>query len=284
MREDQIVARIRKLAETGTRNRSIIKGIGDDCAILRPRANEDLVFTTDFVLEGRHFLLDRESAADIGRKALTRSLSDLAAMGGEPLFCLVSLAVPGELADKWVREFYKGLLGLAAKYSVTLAGGDLSRFDRVIADVMCCGRVPRGKAMMRSVAKPGEAIYVTGALGSPARKDARVTQGIALRRAGVKAAMDISDGLVIDLHRMCVASKVEAELDDIPVADGASLYDALYRGEDYELVFTARSRSRLSLDALLRIGTIRKGKPGEIRLQGKRLRIKGWDHFDESAR
>lgn len=278
MREDQIVARIRKLAEAGSQDRSIIKGIGDDCAIVRPRANQDLVFTTDFVLEGRHFLLDRNTAADIGHKALTRSLSDLAAMGSEPLFCMVSLAVPGELADKWVRDFYKGLLGLAAKHEVTLAGGDLSRFDKVIADVMCCGRVPRGKAMLRSAAKPGHRIYVTGVLGSPARKEPRVTEGVALRRAGVKAAIDISDGLIIDLHRMCFASNVCAELDEIPIAEGATIETAMHRGEDYELLFT----TQLTEVRGIRIGTVQKGKAGEIRFRGKRLRLKGWDHFNES--
>ncbi len=168
MRETQIVEQIRKLAQADPHSEDLIRGIGDDCAILRPRLNEDLVFTSDFVLEGRHFTLDTHSAADVGHKALARSLSDLAAMGSEPMFCLVSLAVPAQLAGSWVRRFYKGLLALAAKYKITLAGGDLARFDSVIADVICCGRVPRGQAILRSGAKPGDGIYVTGALGASA--------------------------------------------------------------------------------------------------------------------
>jgi thiamine-monophosphate kinase len=281
MRELQIVERIRKLAESSARNPLLIRGIGDDCAILRPRAQEDLVFTTDFVLEGRHFLLDRQTAAEIGHRALARSLSDLAAMGSEPVFCLVSLAVPAELSGRWLNGFYQGLRALAKQYRIALAGGDLSRFDKVIADVMCCGRVPRGKAMLRSAAKTGEAIYVTGELGGSKPPVPRVKEGIELRRAGVRAAMDISDGLVIDLHRLCVESGVSAEITDVPVARGATLDDALYRGEDYELLFTAPPRSRFSF---ARIGVIRERTPGEIWFRGKRLRVKGWDHFDESAR
>jgi thiamine-monophosphate kinase len=279
MGELQIVERIREMA-SGTSHPLLIHGIGDDCAILRPRPNEDLVFTTDFVLEGRHFIVERSKASDIGHRALTRSLSDLAAMGSEPVFCLVSLAVPAGLSGTWINSFYRGLLALARQHGIALAGGDLSRFEKVIADVMCCGRVPRGKAMLRSAAKPGEAIYVTGKLGRNTRPQARVAEGIALRRAGVKAAIDISDGLVIDLHRLCVESGVSAELDQIPSAKGATLDDALYRGEDYELLFTTAAGK---FDGTP-IGTITAGKPGHVSLNGKVLPTKGFDHFDESPR
>src|ERR687886_1308334 len=115
MRETAVVDRIRKLAAQGTDSRGLIRGIGDDCAVLRPRPKHDLVFTTDFVLEGRHFTLDTHSAADVGHKALARSLSDLAAMGSEPVFCLVSLAVPAPLGERWVDGFYRGLLQLASR-------------------------------------------------------------------------------------------------------------------------------------------------------------------------
>ena len=149
MRETDLVDRIRRLAG----HSPLIRGIGDDCAIFRPRLNEDLVFTSDFALEDRHFTLKTHTAADIGHLALARSLSDIAAMGAEPVFCLVSLAMPRNFA---VQRFFKSLLTLARKCEMTLAGGDLSRFDKVLADVICCGRVPRGKAMLRSSAKPGD--------------------------------------------------------------------------------------------------------------------------------
>jgi thiamine-monophosphate kinase len=279
MRELQILKRIRKMA-SGSSHPLLIRGIGDDCAILRPRPNEELVFTTDFVLEGRHFTLEGTRASEIGHRALTRSLSDLAAMGSEPVFCLVSLAVPAELSGAWINGFYRGLLALAREHKMALAGGDLARFDKIVADVMCCGRVPRGKAMLRSAAKSGDAIYVTGKLGRSGKPQPRVAEGLALRRSGVSAAIDISDGLVIDLHRLCIESGVSAELDEIPLAKGATLDDALYRGEDYELLFTAR----LGKFQATRIGTITAGKPGQVSMKGKVLPTKGFDHFDESPR
>ena len=129
MRETQVIERIRKLARAGPRNKEIVFGIGDDCAILRPSATEDLVFTSDFVLEGRHFTLDTHGPADIGHKALARGLSDLAAMGSKPVFCLVSLALPASLGQSWLDRFYKGLLALATRYKITLIGGDLAYDD-----------------------------------------------------------------------------------------------------------------------------------------------------------
>jgi thiamine-monophosphate kinase len=299
MRETQLVERIRKLARAGSTGKRIIKGIGDDCAILRPDSNEDLVFTSDFVLEGRHFTLDTHSPADIGHKALARSLSDLAAMGSEPVFCLVSLAIPAELTRTWISRFFKGLLALAARYKLTLAGGDLARFDKVIADVICCGRVPQGKALLRDGAKAGDRIYVTGELGASAhglttrrgstwrrhlRPEPRIQAGLALRKLGVSAGMDLSDGLALDLHRLCIESSVSAELSsNLPVAPGASLEQAIYGGEDYELLFTAPAKSKIPAAIaqlpITLIGFITNGPPGRISLEGRPLQPKGFDHF-----
>jgi thiamine-monophosphate kinase len=290
---------IRNLSSKTHQNRMLLQGIGDDCAILRPRPDEDLVFTTDFVLEERHFERESHTAAEIGHKALARSLSDLAAMGSEPVFCTVSLAIPPQLAGRWLKDFYKGLMALAAEYKLMLAGGDLARFGKVVADVMCCGRVPRGTAMLRSAAKLGDGIYVTGQLGASAhgfvtrrgpawarhkRPSPRITTGIALRRLGVRACMDLSDGLSLDLKRLCFASKVSAEIDSaLPMARGASLDEALHGGEDYELLFTVPKSSAIPQDAdglpLTRIGTIARGPAGRVRLDGRELRPQGFDHF-----
>jgi thiamine-monophosphate kinase len=299
MREIEIVERIRRTAARGFRNKSLIRGIGDDCAILRPGAKADLVFTSDFVLEGRHFTLDTHSAADVGHKALARSLSDLAAMGSEPVFCLVSLAVPSRLGAAWVARFYKGLMALAGEHRVSLAGGDLAQFDKVIADVVCCGRVPTGKALLRGGARIGNAIYVTGELGASAhgfairrgkawrshlRPTPRVQAGIGLQALGATAAMDLSDGLSLDLHRFCRESNVAARLEgEIPVARDATLEEALYGGEDYELLFTMPESvavpDRIAGISVTRIGRIVRGPAGEVRLAGKILRAKGFDHF-----
>jgi len=298
MRETAIVQRIRTLAESGDRDPSIIKSIGDDCAVLRPRSNDDLVFTSDFVLEDRHFRLETHTAAEIGYQALARGLSDLAAMGSEPVFCLVSLAVPAQLGAAWIRGFYKGLLALAAKYKIILAGGDLARFDRVVADVMCCGRVPRGKAILRSGASPGHRLYVTGALGGAAHDFAfknrnvhpepRIQAGIALRRLGVSAGMDLSDGLSLDLKRLCLESRVSAELQSyLPIAPGASLEQALHGGEDYELLFTAPPKKRIPKHVtglpITEIGVITRARAGEIRFKGRLLKPRGFDHFSDKA-
>jgi thiamine-monophosphate kinase len=299
MRETAVIAQIRKLAGKIPGTEGLVKGIGDDCAILRPGVKEDLVFTTDFVLEGRHFTLDTHSAADIGHKALARSLSDLAAMGSEPVFCLVSLAVPSHRSGQWVRGFYRGLLALAARYNTALAGGDLARFDSVVADVMCCGRVRRGRALLRNTAKPGDRIYVTGELGGSAhglaakrgkqwrrhlRPEPRVPAGMALHRFHVSACMDLSDGLALDLHRLCLESGVSAKLNGtLPAARSASLHDALYGGEDYELLFAAPPQICVPAEItglpITCIGRITSGSPGKIQYNDLPLPIGGFDHF-----
>jgi thiamine-monophosphate kinase len=261
---------------------------------LSPKAGEDLVFTADFVLEDRHFTLGTHTPAAIGEKALARSLSDLAAMGAEPIFCLVSLAIPAELGGAFVEGFYKGLLRTANRYAVALAGGDLARFNNVIADVMCCGRVPRGKALLRSGAKAGQRIFVTGKLGAaahafavgrPILPVARLEAGIALRKAGVASAIDLSDGLSLDLARVCHESNVGAEIfsGSLPVARRATLDEALHGGEDYELLFTAAAKikvpARIGKLAITEIGVMTRGKPGVVLMDGAPLQSKGFDHF-----
>ena len=294
MRETEIIESIRTLAQKNYRDHTLKLGIGDDCAILRPRANEDLVFTSDFVLEDRHFRLSTHSPAAIGEKALARSLSDLAAMGAEPVFCLVSLAVPAKLNGPFVKHFYHGLLRMANRYSISLAGGDLARFDKVIADVTCCGRVPRGNALLRSNAKAGQRIFVTGKLGTAAHAFAvgrpmlpvpRLEAGIALRKLGVSAAIDLSDGLSLDLARLCRESNVSAEIFSkcLPIARQATLDEALNGGEDYELLFTAPPKLKvpgaIGKLAIREIGAITRGRPGGVFLDGLPIQSKGFDHF-----
>ena len=312
MRETQIVDLIRAQAAKTRTPSNLVKGIGDDCAIFRPGRGEDLVFTTDFLLEGRHFERATHGPADIGHKALARSLSDLAAMGAEPAFCLVSLGVPADIGTRrpssrrsldrtpsWIDAFYRGLLSLARHYKAALAGGDLARFDRVLVDVMCCGRVPAGTAMQRSTARPGDRIFVTGELGGSAlgfatrraaawkrhlRPEPRVREGIALRKRGVRSCLDLSDGLSLDLHRLCRESRVSAELTgSLPIARGATLEQALNGGEDYELLFTAPPSvpipKQIGQLPITSIGTITRGHAGRIRLNGDPLEARGFDHF-----
>jgi len=276
------VARNEGFRAATVRERSGLKlGIGDDAAIFHAKPTEDLVFTTDLFIENVHFRRP-DPPATIGRRALARSLSDIAAMGATPRFCLVSLALPRWADKKWIMAFYRGLLRMAAETKVALAGGDLSHADRLFCDVMVCGVVPKDKALRRDGARPGDSIYLSGPLGGWKNKRAitpRLDIGHKLLGKAT-ACMDISDGLALDLHRLTLASRVAAELDSIPLLKGASIEQALHDGEDYELLYTVPPRV---LVPGIRAGTIRKGKPGALTYAGKPLQPRGYDHFQHRS-
>jgi thiamine-monophosphate kinase len=297
--EWRLTERLRRLAApVSTQN--LVLGIGDDCAIYRPRGSaDDLLFTTDMLIEETHFRRETHRAADVGWKTLARGLSDIAAMGGRPQFCLVSLALARWTDDRWVRGFYGGLLDLAAKTATALAGGDLSHADRAMCDIVVCGAAPRGKALRRDGARAGNAIYVSGRLGGSAlglaagrgkawrkhvRPEPRLALGAYVRHElHATAAMDLSDGLSLDLHRLCLASKLSAHIETPPVFARASLQQALHGGEDYELLFTVPARQSVPAEfeglPLTRIGTMRKGREGAVTLNGEPLQPLGYDHF-----
>lgn len=296
----RIIRKVLTLPKNG-----VTGGIGDDCAIFRQRgAPEDLLFTTDLLLEDVHFRRETHSAQDIGHKALARGLSDIAAMGGDPRFCLLSLAVPRWADQAWVDRFFVGFLRLARKTAIPLAGGDLARTDRLACDVTVCGATPKGQALLRSGARVGDAIYVSGLLGGSTlgldskkgrawkrhlRPEPRIELGRFLRKKlRATAAMDLSDGLSLDLHRLCAASGVSAEILAplvFPRATfpGASLDQALHGGEDYELLFTVRPKTTVPSDfkdlPLTRIGTVTRGRAGRVLLDGAPLAQLGFDHF-----
>jgi thiamine-monophosphate kinase len=292
-----------------------VAGIGDDCAVLRVPVGRDLLTTTDFSLEGVHFRREWHPAESVGHRCLARGLSDIAAMGGEPLAVFVSLALPPKLPQKWVDEFTKGLLKLAQQFGVPLAGGDTAQSPSgVLADIVVLGSVPRGKAVLRSGARPGDRIYVTGLLGGSAailsllfsrRKKLaprpfpthffpvpRIEQGRVLRAKNFASSMiDISDGLSTDLSHLCDESGVGAEIwaEAIPrafVGKPVELDLALHGGEDYELLFTARPRhrvpSQISGVPITCVGRITRRK--RVVLVNKagaqsRLQPRGWEHF-----
>jgi thiamine-monophosphate kinase len=276
MSELDLVERIRKMA--AAHSAGLALGIGDDCAIYRPRAGEELLFTTDQMIEGVHFRRAHDPGA-IGERALARSLSDIAAMGGEPRFCLVTLAIPTRLHSTWVDEFFRGLLRLARRAGASLAGGDLSRAEKVQCGVMVCGAAPRGKALRRDGARPSDALYVSGRLGKPWDRPLKPRLALGrMLRGRATACIDVSDGLSLDLHRLCLASGVAAELDRVPVAAGATIESALHGGEDYELLFTLPARASAP-DGVTRIGSIVRGARGLVRFQGRPLKPLGYDHF-----
>jgi thiamine-monophosphate kinase len=293
--EREILARVRRRAlESGP---AIALGIGDDCAIYRPRGGEELLFTTDFLIEDIHFTRSTHAPRDIGYKALARGLSDLAAMGAKPRFCLFSLAVPEWADAQYIDGIYRGLLALSASEACPLVGGDLGRASAVTCDVVACGSAPRGKALRRSGARPGDSIWVSGRLGGSAlglethsgrawRKhlhpEPRLALGLFLRNKAT-ASMDLSDGLSSDLARLCMESGVAAGIEAPPLFPGATLHQGLHGGEDYELLFTTGPRARIPAShggvELTRIGQMVTGHPGEVRLAGKLLEPSGYDHF-----
>jgi len=275
MNELALVDRLRRMSGKG---RGVIRGIGDDCAVFRPKAGEDLLLKTDQLIEAVHFPRSM-SPERIGERALARALSDVAAAGGDPRCCLVALAIPRSKADRWILSFFRGLMGLAQRTGTVLAGGDLSHDDKVHCSVMVVGAVQRGKALTRAGARPGDQLYVSGRLGKPWEQ--RIEPRLALGRklAGkATACIDLSDGLALDLHRLCKESRVAARVETIPIVKGASLERALHGGEDYELLFTLPPSMKAPAGTT-RIGTIVGGTSGAVWFEGKRLVRRGYDHF-----
>ena len=278
-----------------------------------------MLVTTDFSLEGVHFRREWHPAETVGHRCLTRGLSDIAAMGGIPVAAFLSLALPQNLPQAWVDQFVKGLLKLADKFNVSLAGGDTAQSSgEILADIVVIGSVPKGKAIRRSGARAGDRVYVTGALGGAAATLKLLFSGRKLRPADfprhfhptprievghfllqkelASAMIDLSDGLSNDLAHICEESGVGAEI-HAPAIPRASigkpdheveLQFALHGGDDYELLFTAPRGKRVpaviaGVD-ITQIGHI----AGHKRLvlwneQGaaSELRPKGWEHFKQ---
>lgn len=287
-------------------------GIGDDCAVLGlPRGHEALM-TTDFSIENIHFRREWHPAESVGWRCLARGLSDIAAMGGAPRAAFLSLALPRELPQEWVDQFVAGLLKLAKRHSVQLAGGDTAESPSgVLADIVVLGSIPKGKAVLRSGAQVGDLVYVTGSLGAsvatlellrekkkPRGKahqrhfypEPRLRVGQHLREKKIASAMiDTSDGLSVDLRHICDESGVGAVIysESLPCVPGPrGLRFALHGGEDYELLFTAAPRAKVPelIEGVhvTRIGEIVSGQAirvADAQARTKLLQPEGWQHF-----
>jgi thiamine-monophosphate kinase len=226
----------------------VLTGVGDDCAVLRGEGkNHFLIFKTDAVVEGVHFT-PKERPELIGRKALARALSDLAAMGASPVAAVITLGVPKDEEVRRLSGIYRGIELIAKKYRVNLVGGETVRTKQLFLNVALLGECRGYPPVLRSGARAGDFLFVTGRLGATRARhhlvfEPRLAEGQWLARHKLASAlMDLSDGIGADLPRLARASGVFFQLDfaAIPRARGATLREAINDGEDYELLFTVR--------------------------------------------
>lgn len=236
---------------------SVIKGTGDDCAVLKLDKNNYQLFTCDMLVEGVDFT-SNELPYLIGRKALAVSVSDIAACAGTPRYCLVSLGLPVNTRLEFVDKLMKGMLEIAKQFKINIVGGDISRAGRLTLDVGMLGIVEKKKLALRSGAEIGDVIFVTGALGgsirgkhlnfTPRVKEARFL----VKNFKVKAMIDISDGLIQDLRHILKESGTGAVIyeDLLPKSkDAHDLDEVLYMGEDFELLFAVSKNAAQKLCA-----------------------------------
>jgi thiamine-monophosphate kinase len=248
---------INRLKKSAPLSKKVIKGIGDDAAVLPYSARRYLLLTTDMLAEGTHFTR-RMAPQAIGHKALACNISDIAAMGGLPTSAVVSIGIPKYLSVDFIDGLYKGMQGVAKSFGVSIVGGDTIQTDKIIINVALLGLVEKKYLTGRDGAKPGDWIFVTGPLGGSFKSGRhlnftpRVTQArFLVEKFKPRAMMDISDGLAGDLNHILKASGVGARLDlqAIPKHKGVSIAQALNDGEDFELLFTlAKSKAQQLMD------------------------------------
>lgn len=303
MGEFDLIARIRAEAPS---NESIIVGIGDDCAVLRPSAECEWLVTTDMLLDGRHFRLGESTAAEVGYKCLAVNLSDIAAMAGTPRAAFVAVALPRGEAETIASGLVDGMRPLAERFRVALAGGDTNAWDGpLVVCVTLLGETPAGGSVRRSGASAGDSVFVTGPLGGSLlgrhlRPEPRIEEALRLvKSVVVRAMIDISDGLLADLgHILDESGGLGATLDEsaIPIhadarsqaaTDGRTPLDhALSDGEDFELCFIARpedeARVRATLPGVARIGEVTTEPGMRVRSEDgsiRRVEPRGFDHL-----
>jgi thiamine-monophosphate kinase len=302
-----LVERIERAAARLPATRGVVLGIGDDAAILRPPRGEDVVLTTDALVEDVHFRWRLASPRTVGRRAVVASLSDLAAMGAAPLGCVVSLVAPADLELRAVDGLVAGILLEAGRHACPLVGGNLSRGRETSLAVTALGSVARGRALTRTGSRIGDRVLVTGTLGAAALERARAERsggrirrvaaprlaaGRALARlAGVRACIDVSDGLDADLDHLLAPAGLGAALEPerIPLPRGFRagcarlgldpLELARSGGEDYELLFTLRPDAPSEAVVERRLGLPVREIGRVVARPARRASPRGWRHF-----
>lgn len=303
-----LIARIERAAAKLPRSRAVVVAIGDDAAVLRPRSGEDLVVTTDSLVEHVHFRWRTQSARTVGRRALAVNLSDLAAMGARPLGFTVALVAPPELAVRSLDGLVAGLLHEAREHACPLVGGNVSRGQETSLGVTAIGAVKRGQALSRRGARAGDRILVTGVLGAAALDLARGERGgrrvrrvptprlgagrALARLPGVGGCIDVSDGLEADLAHLLEGTNLVPQLDPARLPLPPRFRSACARlgldpeqlartgGEDYELLFTLRPAGPSAAALSRRLG-VRVSQIGHLVPAGRTRDVSqgGWKHF-----
>jgi len=300
---------IQWIRERQKRRKDVIVGIGDDCAAINVSSYKLCLITTDMLVDGTHFDLEKCTVRDVGRKAIACSISDVAAMGCQATVAVVSICFPDHTTEKFAQELYKGIWSIADKYDIEIAGGDIiSGHSPLCINVTMLGRDEGLKPVRRSGARVGDMILVTGTLGGSLlgkhlRFEPRLKEGLILNKNfTIHAMIDISDGLTADLNHILEESRVGAILyeDQIPVSEAAvkmaeksentPLYHALSDGEDYELLFTlSKGQAKKAMAShffdrgmISCIGEITRDRGIQMKfLDGKTRRIKpqGYEHL-----
>jgi thiamine-monophosphate kinase len=228
-------------------DRSVVKGIGDDAAVIKWTRGKYLIYTCDMTIEDVHFRLKDASPYRIGWKALARNISDIAAMGGMPRYALVSAALDPNLPVSFADGLYKGIKACARMFGVNIVGGDTAKSEKVTLDISLIGEVEKKNLVLRSGAKAGDVILVTGSIGGAFKGHhldfiPRVNEARELvKRFKINSMIDVSDGLILDLERILKASNKAATIfqNAVPMSkDAGSFESAVSDGEDFELLFT----------------------------------------------
>ncbi len=293
---------IRELRKMTRVDLSVRIGIGDDTAVLRPKPGKEILFTTDMLIEDRHFLLKEATPFEIGWKAMAVNVSDIAAMGGVPTHAVVAVALPKNSSLSFVKELYRGLLAVSKKFGVNIVGGDTNRSGKLVVSVALLGEVSKKALLTRSGAKLGDVIFVTGELGGAYKSRKHLNFVPRIREAQflvshfkVNAMIDISDGLSSDLRRITEESGVGAVVcaEAVPLSKNAgNVQAALCEGEDFELLFTMSPAEAAKLSTTILKDPMAKFSPvGKIVPRREGVKIisagskaeplpeKGFDHF-----
>jgi thiamine-monophosphate kinase len=291
--EDRLLGRILPRLSLA---KNVKNGPGDDCAVVEPRDRGNfLVLKTDCVVAGVHFL-PTANAVDVGWKAMMRPLSDFAATSAVAQFALITLIASEQTKVEWMEKLYRGLCRAANRFKVSIVGGEMSSTSGPVAiSVSVVGFVERDRCVSRRGGRPGDDLFVTGRLGGAVRQRhlqfiPRIVESRWLTlNFSIHAMMDLSDGLGTDLPRLASASRVgfAIEMENLPLARGAKIDDAISEGEDYELLFAISPRDRNRLERgwrkkfqklpLTRIGCLTaKSETGSSKLP------RGYVHFQQS--